>query len=233
MKRIASLIAFFSCSIAAAAAPPTQIEAQYIVTANGGITIGRMNESFSRKGDTYAIQSVTRSEGVLKAFVDDQITVESSGRVGTQGLQPLEYTERRAKDGKRDLKSTFDWKSGVMRTTMRGEPSEERLPPATQDRASIMYQFTHIRDYGDTLVIPMADRRKIEPFTYKLVEEEKITTPAGDFATRHYRRVTDNPKDTKVDVWLAKDRYNFPVRVIFDDPKGFRLEQLVVALDAK
>ena len=30
----------------------------------------------------------------------------------------------------------------------------------------------------------------------------------------------------------VKDRFNFPVRAIFDDPKGFRLEQAVVSLNA-
>lgn len=226
-------------ALAAAASPappvavPMEISAQYVVMANGGITIGRATESFQRKGDSYTIQSVTRSDGPLKVFIDDQFTVESSGRVGSSGLQPLEYSERRAKDNKRDLKSTFDWDKGVMRTLLHGEPSETTLPAATQDRISIMYQFAHMRDYGETLVIPMADRRKIEPFTYKLVEEGTIQTPAGSFATRHYRRVVDNPKDTKVDLWLAKDRFNFPVRVIFDDPKGFTLEQSLVGLQVR
>ena len=231
MRLIGLLIALFASL--AAAAQPTQIEAQYVVTTNGGMTIGRATETYSRKGDSYSIQSVTRSEGVLKAFVDDTFTVASSGRVGQQGLQPLEYNERRAKDGKRDLKSTFDWDKHVMRTMLRGEPSEATLPPATQDRISIMYQFVHLRDFGKTFVIPMADRRKVSPFTWELVEEGRISTPAGEFDARHYRRVLNEPNDTKVDVWLAKDRNNFPVRVIFDDPKGFKLEQSLVALDTK
>jgi hypothetical protein len=231
MRLFTFLIALFASL--AAASQPTQTEAQYVVTTNGGIPIGRATETFSRKGDGYAIQSVTRSEGVLKAFVDDTFTVESVGRVGPQGLQPLEYKERRAKDGQRDLKSTFDWDKRVMRTMLRAEPSETSLLAGTQDRISIMYQFMFIRDFGKTLVIPMADRRKITPFTWDLVEEGKITTPAGELDTRHYRRVLNEPKDTKVDVWLAKDRNNFPVRVIFDDPKGFKLEQSLVALEAK
>ncbi len=231
MRLIGLLIALFAPL--AAASQPTQIEAQYVVTTNGGMTIGRAMETFSRKGDSYTIQSVTRSEGVLKAFVDDTFTAESAGRVGAEGLKPLEYKERRAKDGKRDLKSTFDWEKRVMRTMLRGEPSETSLPPAAQDRISIMYQFTHIRDFGKTLVIPMADRRKVIPYTWELVEEGKITTPAGEFDTRHYRRVLNEPNDTKVDVWLAKERNNFPVRVIFDDPKGFKLEQSLVALEAR
>ena len=231
--RLTGLLGALLSTVAAAAAPPMQIDAQYVVTTNGGITIGRASETFSRKGDTYAIQSVTRSEGVLKAFVDDTLTVESTGTVGQGGLQPLEYKETRLKDGKRDLKSTFDWAKGVMRTMLRGEPSEASLSPSTQDRISIMYQFSHMRDFGRTLVIPMADRRKISPYTWELVEEGKVATPAGEFDTRHYRRVLNEPNDTKVDVWLAKDRFNFPVRVIFDDPKGFKLEQSLVALEAR
>ena len=50
MRRIGFLIALFSSL--AAAAQPAHIEAQYVVTTNGGITIGRASETFSRKGDT-------------------------------------------------------------------------------------------------------------------------------------------------------------------------------------
>ena len=234
MKRFALVAAVFASAAASAASQPTQIEAQYVVTTNGGITIGRASEVFSRKGDSYSIRSETRSDGALKAFLDDQITVESTGRVDKQeGLQPLQYTERRAKDGKRDLKNTFDWKINVMHTELRGEPSDYWFPPGVQDRISVMYQFVHMKELGETLVVPMADRRKVNTYTYKFVGQERTTTPAGDFDTRHYRRMTTDPKDTKVDVWLAKDRHNFPVRVIYDDPKGYKLEQQLVALETR
>ena len=230
MKRL--IAASIACTGLGAAAQPNDVTAEYRVM-NSGMTIGRVNETFARKGDTYSIQSVTRSDGVLKPFLDDQITVESSGRVGASGLQPLEYSERRQKDPKRDLKTTFDWAKGVMRTLFRGESAEVPLPRETQDRISVMYQFMNIPAYGQTLSIPMADRRKVEMFNYKLVEEGKLTTPAGEFDTRHYQRVVSDPKDTKADLWLAKDRNNFPVRLILDDPKGFRLEQTLVDLQTR
>jgi Protein of unknown function (DUF3108) len=226
---LASLALLASLS---AAAQPMAISARYAIT-NSGMTIGTVNESFVRNGDTYAIESVTQSEGVLKMFVDDRFTVHSTGKVGADGLQPLAYDEHRAKDGKRDLQSRFDWEHGVMRTSLHGESSEVALPHDTQDRISMMYQFINIKHYGDTLTVPMADRRKVEMFTYKLVDEGTLSTPAGEFATRHYQRIVNNPKDTKADVWLAKDRYNFPVRIVLDDPKGFRLEQTIQALDTR
>ena len=233
MKRFALIATVFACVAASAASQPTQIEAQYVVTTNGGITIGRASEVFSRKGDSYSIRSETRSDGALKAFLDDQITVESSGRVDKEGLKPLEYSERRAKDNKRDLRSTFDWKINVMHTELRNDPSDYWFPPGTQDRISVMYQFMHMKELGETLTIPMAERRKINTYTYKLIGQERTATPAGEFDTRHYRRVTTDPKETKVDLWLAKDRHNFPVRVIFDDPKGYKLEQQLVALETR
>lgn len=236
MRNFADLAAFLSaaaCLAAAANGPaPAEVSAVYRVI-HTGFTIGSINENFVRKGDAYGIQSVTRSEGPLKLLLDDQITLESTGRVAPSGLQPFEFTQRRAKDSKRDIKSAFDWDKGVMRTMMRGEPSETALLPGTQDRLSVMYQFTYLPAYGDTLEIPLAIVRRVEPYIYKLVDEVKLNTPAGDFDTRHYRRVVSRPDDTRVEVWLAKDRFHFPVRAVFDDPKGFRLEQIIESLQTR
>jgi Protein of unknown function (DUF3108) len=230
VRILASLCLLFVS--AATAAQPGEIAAEYRVT-NNGIAIGSIKETFVRKGERYSIQSVTRSEGILKALLDDQITVESIGRVAADGLQPLEYNEHRLKDAKRDLKCTFDWDKGVMHAVLHGENTDTTLPAATQDRISVMYQFAHLRKLGDTLVLPIAERRKIEVHTYRLVGEETVDTPMGPFDARHYQRVVANATDTRADVWLAKDRFNFPVRAIFDDPKGFRLEQAVVSLVAR
>jgi len=223
----------------AAASQPTQIDSEYVVTAGGGITIGRAKTSFTRTGDTYSIRSETRSDGALKVFLDDQFTAESTGRVDGDGLKPLEYTERRAKDNKRDFKSTFNWKNNVVHTVLRDEPSDAWFPPGTQDPLSTYFQFMHMKELGETVAIPMADRRRIDAYTYKLIGEARIVTPAGEFDTRHYQRIPperaipSDRKEAKVDLWLAKDRYNFLVRVTIGDPRGYTLEQSLVAFNAK
>jgi hypothetical protein len=228
---LAASLLLSTSAAAAALAPPTQVTAEYAVI-HTGLTIGRVSETFTRTGDLYSAQSVTRSEGPLKVLLDDQITLVSSGRLAAGGLQPLEFVQRRAKDSNRDLKTSFDWGKGVVSTVLHGEKSEVALPPQTQDRLSAMYQFLHLASYGPTLAMPMTAGRRVEQYNYRLVEEGKVSTTAGEFEALHYARVTDKPGDTKVDVWLAKDRHMFPVRVIFDDPKGFRLEQSLVSLEA-
>jgi hypothetical protein len=219
-------------STLAAAAPPVEINARYTIT-TGSMTIGNVTETFARKGDTYTIQSVTRSEGMLRMFVDDEFTAESAGRVDSKGLLPLSYSEHRAKDNKRDLRSDFDWDKGVVRTRLHGESSEVALPTETQDRISTMYQFMSMKKLGESFVLPMSDRRKVEMYTYRFVDAVKLATPAGQFDTLHYERVAHDPNDMRAEVWLARDRSNFPVRVVFDDPKRFRLEQTIVSLDIK
>lgn len=228
-KCFAALLLFSSCAFAAI---PTEITAEYQLVASG-MTVGRVKESFNRKGNTYAIRSVTHPEGVLKLLMDDELEVASSGRVVTSGLQPLTFTQHRLKDGKRDIDATFDWDRNVMLSSYQGQQTEVPVPRLTQDRISVMYQFMNLGRPAQVVEFSMANGRKVETYTYRFVKEERLETPAGAFETLHYQRVVTDAKDRKAEVWLAKDRYNFPVRILFDDPKGLRLEQTIIALQSR
>lgn len=230
MKRwAAALLATFAL---AAHAMPLEIAAEYRLT-NLGVTIGRVSESFQRTGDQYTLRSVTRSEGVLKLFFDDNITLESRGRVNGEGLQPLEFEQRRAGNHSKDIHAIFDWERGVMHSRFRGESKDVPLPRSTQDRISILYQFMNLEGAGRQVEMHMSNGRKVELYTYRFVEQVRLSTPAGDFDTLHYRRVISDDKDPRTDVWLARDRYNLPVRVVFDDPRGLKLEQTLLELKVR
>jgi hypothetical protein len=225
----ALVLALLACG--AAFATPSEIAAEYRLTFTG-LTIGHVSETFSRKGDTYAIRSVARAEGPLKLFLDDQLTLQSSGKVVATGLQPLQFAQHRANTSKGAVQATFDWDRGVMHSQSGDSSSEVPLPKETQDRISVMYQFMNLAPGSATVAMHMSNGRKVELYTYRFVNEEHLATPAGEFDTLHYERVTDSPKESKAQVWLAKDRFNFPVRVVFDDSKGLRVEQLLVGFVA-
>jgi hypothetical protein len=231
MKWLVAALAASCVSFASAAATPGEIAAEYQLTA-AGINVGRIKETFARKGDTYTIRSVTVPEGPLKLLLDDTLELSSSGRIGPGGLQPLAFAQHRARDGKRDVEATFDWSRGVMTSTYGGQQTEVALPRATQDRISVMYQFMNL-ERTELVELPMTNGRKVDLYTYRFVSEARVETPAGTFDTIHYQRVNADPKERRSEVWLAKDRFNFPVRLVFDDPKGFRLEQTLVALQSK
>jgi hypothetical protein len=230
--RILAAAAVFACAYASAGAMPNEITTEYRLT-HTGVVIGRVNESFVRKGDTYSIQSVTRSEGILKIFFDDQLTSQSSGNVTARGLQPLEFIQRRQKDADDNIHATFDWNKGVMYSDFRGKNKTVVLPKETQDRLSLLYQFMNLAPREGEVVLPMSNGRNVQFYTYRLVEEVKLTTPAGEFQTLHYERVNTSEREPKAQVWLAKDRFNLPVRVTFDDSKGLRLEQTLIAIESR
>lgn len=232
MRTLAALALALGAAALPAAAVPSHVTAEYQVT-NNGLVIGRVQESFRREGDAYSIRSVTRSEGILKLLYDEQITLESHGRVGAAGLQPERFEERRTREPKRNVHATFDWSRGVLRSRFRGEVREIPLPARTQDRISMMYQFMHDTEGAAAQALSMSNGRKVERYRYRLVDEPRIATPAGEFETLHFERVREDPEDSRVEVWLAKDRDHFPVRVVFDDPKGLRVEQNLVALQAR
>ena len=230
MKAIAA--AFLVAAAANPATLPAEIRAEYEVT-TAGVRIGRVVETFIRKGDTYTLSSVTRSEGPLKVFLDDQVTLESAGRIVAGNLQPAQFAQRRLKEPARDVNATFDWERGVIHSSYRGERKEIPLPRATQDRISLLYQLMNVTPGNGNMTIPMSNGRRVETYTYRVVDNVRIATPAGEFDTLHLERVNATAKENRAEVWLAKDRFNFPVRVVFDDPRGMRLEQNLLTLQAR
>lgn len=228
MKALAVLlIALAPCAHAAA---PTEVAAEYKLVVNG-ITGGRVQESYVRKGDEYAIESRSTTEGVVKLLLDETLVYTSSGRVGARGLEPAVFERRQSRDRSRDIRATFDWKNGVMRSDYRGESGEVDLPPGTQDRLSLMYQFMNMQP-GERIDVHMSNGRKVEHYAYRLAGEERLKTPAGEFDTLHYSRVVGRG-ESKAEFWLARDRFHIPVRVVFEDSRGMRLDQTIVGLQAR
>ena len=215
-----------------ALAVPTQVEAEYQIS-TAGLAIGRVSESYVRKGDTYRIESTTRAEGVLKLFRDETVVLRSEGRVGPSGLVPLHFEQTGSGDRSRDIRAGFDWEKPLLRSEYRGEETTRALPPGTQDRLSIMYQFMNATPRGDRVRMHMSNGRKVELYAYRLVDEPRLATPAGEFATVHYERITGSDKESRAQLWLARDRFNLPVRVVFEDSSGLKLEQTIVNLSTK
>jgi len=231
MRRLAFLVLLFAASTGYAM--PVEIAAEYKLT-NLGILIGHVSEKFERDGDRYSILSVSRSEGVLKIVLDDSLTLESRGRVNADGLQPLQFEQRRGSKSDRDIRATFDWEKGVLHSLYQGKVTDVALPKSTQDRVSILYQFMNLgSNAAQKVEMHMSNGRKVELYTYRLVDESRVKTPAGEFDTVHYERVRASEKDPRTDVWLAKDRFNVPVRVVFDDPRGLKVEQTITDLKVR
>jgi hypothetical protein len=225
-------LALASLAATAAFALPTEIAAEYRIATNG-VPIGSVSETFVRKGGAYRLESTTKAEGVFRLFRDDTVVLTSVGRVGPKGLEPLHFERRRLGDVSRDVVADFDWTRSKLRSRHGGEESVHDLPPGTQDRLSVLYQFMHEAPGSRVVTVHMTNGRGVRHYEYRKVDEPNVSTPAGEFATLHYERITADEKDNRAQLWLARDRFHLPVRIVFEDARGLRLEQTLVGLTTR
>ncbi|MBK6981376.1 MAG: hypothetical protein IPH30_07685 [Betaproteobacteria bacterium] len=79
----------------------------------------------------------------------------------------------------------------------------------------------------------MSNGRKVERYTYRRWTSPRSTPRRASFATLHYERVTESEDENSAQLWLARDRFNLAVRVVFEDTRGLKLEQTLVKLTTR
>ena len=224
---------------AAASSPaqslPTSIIATYKVY-KAGILLGRVHERFERDGNRYKITSETRSDGPVSALIREEISYQSEGKIGPDGLVPLVFSSTRKSDSSKSFTSRFNWEAGRLvrehqERDANGRIDQETfdLPARTQDRLSSMYQFMTSTPTEQRIETMMTQGKHTDRYVYLKQGDTGITTPAGQFPSVHYIR-ENKSGESKVELWLAKDRNYLPVRVVFTDTKGTSLEQRLVEL---
>ncbi len=161
-------------------------------------------------------------EGVLRFFRDDTVVLLSEGarRARRAAAAALRAEARRRPQPRHPRGIRLEEVAPSLR--IRGEEKTLALPPGTQDRLSIMYQFMNAPPGGGRVRLHMSNGRKVDLYSYRKVDEPRLSTPAGEFDTTHYERVTDSEKESHAQLWLARDRFNLPVRVVFEDANGLR-----------
>jgi lipopolysaccharide export LptBFGC system permease protein LptF len=213
------MLSMATVTTAAAVAPPApqKVTATYNVY-KAGLHIATDRETFERLGDTYKITSESTPIGALKFFVKDRIVIKSEGRITNAGLQPLRYEYSR-NDPARNIRAAFDWSKREIRSLQGSKEETFDLPDNTQDRLSAMYQFMHAIPSTNSVTAWMSTGKKSERYVYLKKGEPTIKTNAGNFATISYARDAQ-AGESKAQIWLAKDRFHLPVRVVFEDKNG-------------
>jgi len=219
------------CSLwmgAALAAAPQQIAATYSLTKQGQ-QIGTIAETFKQTEGRYQIESVTSATGIYALFMKGKIRLISSGEVTDHGLRPRHFEHHRAADPAKTVQADFDWEKMNLTHNFDGKTESVALEPGAQDRISLQYQFMFAPPGKEDIRLLMTTGKKLNLYHYKLAGEEKITTPAGQFQTIHLVKQR-TPDEDGTEIWLAKKRRYFPVRIIVEDHKGGKLEQNLTSL---
>lgn len=211
------------------AAPPQATIATYRLTKLGQ-PFGTARETFKRDANQYHIESISSAVGVFALFAKGKIRLLSNGEVTAQGLRPKRFEHHRGDDQAKRIVADFDWEKHSATHHFDGKSESAELPAGAQDRISLLYQFMFHPPQGEGVELTMSNGRQLNRYQYKVIGEETIVTPAGRFETVHLSKRAGEQRDG-TEVWLAKERHYFPVRIAVDEKDGGTLEQELTSLE--
>lgn len=192
--------------------------------------VGQSTHTWRHDGETYAVQTVTETVGLAALFRPVKIVQLSEGRLGTEGIVPQEFRVERSRD-KETERARFDWEKMKV-TIYAGERirREATLAAGTQDILSQIYQMG-LTGTAARVEMMIATGKGYGRYAYELVGEEKLATRFGEQRTWHVKTPAP-PGEQAMELWLAPDYRNLPLRIRFTDRKGEIFDQHAVELEA-
>lgn len=229
------LAAGLACALIAggpAYCAPKAIKASYGGYMNG-MAIGVITEQFEVNGAAYRIVSDTRPMG-LATFVQRQpLKFASTGELTRHGLKPTHFEARRSASENPQVVAEFDWAQGTLVLKHNGKIESLPVVSGTQDRLSIMYQFMFMPlEKARFIDFAMTNGRKLDRYRYRVTPDVEIDTPLGRLKTLHLVKQRD-PGDSVAELWLSPQHHQFPVKTLFIEKDGMRLEQMIQSLEIR
>ena len=207
---------------------PKSVKATYEMYRNK-LLVATVEETFMADNDNYQIESVANPTGLLTLISKDQITRRSKGKITAEGLRPESFEEKQTGRKERSRAASFEWDKKKLHLSYDDKSETVSLQKGTQDWSSLYYQFLFKAPAKETVKIIVTNGKKVESYTYQFIDEPTINIPAGKFETRHYAYKEENG-DRQTELWLAKDKSSFPVKVVLHED-GNDIEQRLVSLE--
>ena len=215
-----------------AAAAPRSVKASYNAFMNG-MPIGTIAEHFESDGNSYRIVSETKPSGLAALIQRNPLRFTSAGQVARDGLRPAQFEGRRNAGDNPQVSAHFDWTQRQLVLKNNGKTEAHALPPGTQDRLSVMYQFMYLApERIRQLEFPMTNGRKLDRYRYRAVEDVEIDTGVGRLKTVHLVKQRE-PGDTVTEVWVSPQHQNLPVKMLIVENGGPRIEQVIQSIDVR
>lgn len=208
---------------AASAIPPATApsDAQLRYALRRGALRGQGVLTWRQSGDRYRMELIGEAP-----LLGRLLTQRSEGQLQPGGLEPLRYTESRIGRSERAVNFVRPADGSAPRLSFSSRTDSLPMQPHTQDRLSWMAQLAaRLQAHGSTApalghTVEMAVASvsgDLQPWTFVLQAVE-----AGPLW--HWRRGTDDPYDTRADVWTDPRHQHWPVRVELREARGDPLE---------
>lgn len=211
---------------------PRQGRIRFEVTRGEGeqtMLVGESTHTWQHDGEAYSVRTQTETIGLAALFRPAKVVQLSEGRLGAAGIVPMEFrVERRDKAAER---ARFDWEN--MRVTLYSGDRirrEAALAGGAQDMLSQIYQVG-LGGSTPRVELMIVTGKTVGRHAYETVGEEQLATRFGALRTWHLK-TPGLPGEQAMELWLALDYRNLPVRIRFIDRKGEVFDQHAVELEA-
>ena len=205
---------------------PPSAELSYVIRARqSGFPIdGKAMVHWTVSGKRYAVANEARAPLFGKV-----LDSKSEGEIDEYGLAPLVFAEKRFR---RDATTTsFDRDTHTIHFSI-GDLTYP-IKGGEQDRNSAIWQLISVARAAPSRFKPgtdwtffVAGQRDAEPWTFKVMSQEKLDTPLGEVSTLHVVKAPPpDSKDQHVDIWLGPRQEWYPVRLRYTDADGDFIEQ--------
>ncbi len=166
--------------------------------------------------------------GLVALFRSVRIVQSSEGALTAEGLVPQVFKVER--NGKPAEQARFDWNGRkIVLQPRKGDVREVPLSAGAQDILSQIYQIG-LAGAAARLELMIATGKNYGRYAYEAVADEMIATRFGELRTWHMKTPA-LPGEQAMELWLASDYRNLPVRIRFIDRKGEVFDQNAVELE--
>ena len=213
--------------------PPSADLAYSIKAKHSGLSLdGDAAVRWTVSGKKFQIANETRAMLIGKI-----LDARSEGNVDDYGLAPTSFTEKRFRRQPTTTSFNRETKTIVFANSAQTYP----LKGGEQDRSSALWQLISIARAASSKVKPgvawsfvVAGQSDAEPWTFKVIKQEKVMTAMGELNAMHIVRAPrPDSKDQHLDIWLAPSLEWYPVRVRFTEADGDFIEQTLKEANKK
>ncbi|WP_374486706.1 DUF3108 domain-containing protein [Zoogloea sp.] len=199
-----------------------------VIRGERNFIIGRTTHAWTHDKDHYSMETVVETAGLIGLLRPFRMIQHSEGRIGPSGLLPDRFTVER--DGQLKEKADFDWAAGKVVLTAGERRREFPLAEGDQDVLTLMHDLA-LRPEGFTRaeLLVVTGKSAVRSVIQNLGLEE-LDIPAGKVSAYHLGS-TGHRGELKIDIWLARDYANLPVRLKITDKNGDVLDQVATGVD--
>lgn len=197
-----------------------------------GIKVAQVDHAWQVSGENYRLSSITEPSGLAALAKSKKIRQESAGTLDSNGLKPKEFVAYRKNQDEVSERASFDWSRNRVILTTGDHHETEVLQPGSQDFATAWYQLSLLAKQQQQVSMMVATGKTYKKMHFSRGAAETVQSPLGTVSAVPWRSAPQDGDD-RIEIWLASEHGNMPVRIRYTDSKGNTFDQLAVKIDLK